>query len=230
MINRRALTFGLPAAALGLLTASPAVQAQALNDQQAVLDRARITISDMRRSPQFRTADQYFRRAAAVMIIPRFYKGSFFVGGAGGRGVLLLHDRGNRWSAPAFFTIGSASFGLQIGIEQSEMVLFIMNQRALNAIIHDKVSLGVNGGLAVATIGGSVGGATTAAAGADVIAWSASQGAYAGISIEGSVLAPDPQADSAYYRRNVTTEEVIHRLRDTQPDAVALQRTLSSVS
>jgi len=229
-MNRRAMTIGLSAAALGLLVGPPATHAQALTDQQTVLQRASVTVADMRRSQQFRSLSTYFHRARAVLIIPRFYKGSFFVGGAGGRGVLLVHDGHGRWSAPAFFTIGSASFGLQIGIEQSEMVLFIMNQRALDAVVHNKVSLGVDGGLAVANVGGNVGGATTTAAGADVLAWAQSQGAYVGISLEGSVLAPDPEADSVYYRRNVTTDEVLYRLRDTEPTAVNLQRTLSSVA
>ena len=225
-MRRRFLACGIATIALGF-AATPAAFA-AVSDQQALVENARQTVDQIRHQQQFTQARDLFHRARAVLIIPRFYKAGFFVGGAGGKGVLLVHG-GQGWSAPAFYTIGSASFGLQIGLEQSEMVLFIMTQKALDALMHDKVTLGANGGLAVATIGGSVGGAVTANAGADIVAWAQSQGAYAGISLEGSVVAPDPDADAAYYGRRVTTEEVIYRMPDHQPSSLALQRELASV-
>ena len=224
-MRRRYLAAGLAAAAF-TVAITPA--AFALTDQQALVDSARLTVDQLRRAPQAAQARSLFDRARAVLIIPRFYKAGFFFGGAGGKGVLLLHGpRG--WSAPAFYTIGSASFGLQIGLEQSEMVLFIMSQRALEALMRDKVTLGATGGLAVATIGGNVAGATTAAAGADIVSWAESQGAYAGISLEGSVVAPDTDADAANYGRPVTTDQVVYRLADGQPGGLALQRELASV-
>jgi lipid-binding SYLF domain-containing protein len=214
----------LLAIALGL--AMP--PAFATTDQQALVDRARVTVGDLKRQSQVEARD-LFHRARAVLIIPRFYKAGFFVGGAGGKGVLLVHAGPNSWSAPAFYTIGSASSGLQVGLEQSEMALFIVTQKGLDAVMENKVTLGAGGGLAVATIGGNVGGATTTAAGADIVTWAASQGAYAGISLEGSVLAPDTDADSVYYGRPVTTRQVLDQMEDRQPTGTALQRELASV-
>jgi len=225
-MRRRSLACGIAAIALGF-AATPAAFA-AVSDQQALVERARQTVGQLRHQQQFPQARDMFSRARAILIIPRFYKAGFFVGGAGGKGVLMVHGT-HGWSAPAFYTIGSASFGLQIGLEQSEMVLFIMTQKALDALMHDKVTLGANGGLAVAMIGGSVGGATTANVGADIVAWAQSQGAYAGISLEGSVVAPDTDADAVYYGRPVTTEQVVYRLSDRQPSGLALQRELASV-
>lgn len=224
-MHRRSLAAGLAAAAF-TLAAAPA--AFAVTDQQALIDRARLTVGELRGQPQFPQARDLFHRARAILIIPRFYKAGFFFGGAGGKGVLMVHGpRG--WSAPAFYTIGSASFGLQIGLEQSEMVLFIMTQRALEALMRDKVTLGAGGGLAIATIGGNIGGATTAAAGADIVSWAESQGAYAGISLEGSVVAPDTDADAAYYGRPVTTDQIVYRMSDQEPSGLALQREVASV-
>ena len=222
---RRSLAAGLAAAAF---TAAAVPAAFAVTDQQALVDRARLTIDQLRREPQFPQARDYFHRARAILIIPRFYKAGFFFGGAGGKGILMVHGaRG--WSAPAFYTIGSGSFGLQIGLEQSEMVLFIMTTKGLEALMRDKVTLGAGGGLAIAAIGGNVGGATTAAAGADIVSWAESQGAYAGISLEGSVIAPDTDADAAYYGHPVTTEQVVYRMSDGGPTGLALQRELASV-
>jgi lipid-binding SYLF domain-containing protein len=226
-MQRRFLAAGIAAAAF-TLAISPGAFAQAASDQQALVDRARQTVGQLRSQPQFPQARDLFHRARAVLIIPRFYKAGFFFGGAGGKGVLLVRSaRG--WSAPAFYTIGSGSFGLQIGLEQSEMVLFIMTQKALEATMRDKVTLGATGGLAVATIGGNLSGATTAAAGADIVSWAESQGAYAGISLEGSVVAPDGDADAAYYGRPVTSEQVVYQMSDRQPTGLALQRELASV-
>ena len=218
-------TAAVTAIALNLL-ATPA--AFAVTDQQALVERARVTVDDLRRQSQLSARD-LFNRARAVLIVPRFYKAGFFVGGAGGKGVLLAHTGTNAWGAPAFYTIGSASFGLQVGLEQSEMVLFIMTQKALDAVMENKVTLGAGGGLAIATVGGNVGGATTTAVGADIVAWAASEGAYAGISLEGSLLAPDTDADSAYYGRPETTRQVLYQMADRQPTGTALQQELASV-
>jgi lipid-binding SYLF domain-containing protein len=89
----------------------------------------------------------------------------------------LLVRGANGWSDPAFYTIASASFGLQIGAEESEMIVFVMSDHALNALMQNKVKLGANAGLAVATLGSTVEGATTTNVGADLIVWASASGA-----------------------------------------------------
>ena len=86
------------------------------------------------------------------MVVPQLVKGGFFVGGEGGNGTLMARH-GNRWSDPAFYTLGSASFGLQIGLEVAEVVLFVMSDRALNAWMRDEVRLGGQAGLTVLSSG-----------------------------------------------------------------------------
>ena len=104
-------------ALLGLVLFAP-LAARAQSDQQAVVDRARITIQDLSHDKAFGNARQLLHRARAVLIVPRLYKGGFIVGGEGGTGVMLVHGSGNTWSDPAFFAIGAASFGLQAGLEE----------------------------------------------------------------------------------------------------------------
>ena len=110
--------------------------------------------------------------------------------------------------------MGSASFGLQIGLEQSEVVLFIMSQKALDAVMRNEFKFGANAGLAVVTLGSSVGAATTSAVGADIVVWASSSGAYAGITLDGSIIKPSPDADRDYYGRGMTTREILY---DGQP-------------
>ncbi len=207
-----------------VLAAAPAFAGP---EQQATIDHAAGTLQDLRRDPEFGNARELMRRARAVLIAPRIFKGAFFVGGAGGQAVLMVRGR-RGWSDPAFYTIGSASFGLQIGAKESELVLFIMSDRALEAVMRDKVEIGASAGLAVATLGSDVQGATTANAGADIIAWESSSGAFAGLSLDGSVIAPDRGEDARYYGPRGTPDDILLRHGVSNPGARNLVRLMSS--
>ena len=141
---------------------------------------------------------------------------------------MLAHNKYG-WTDPAFYTIASASFGLQFGAQTSEMVLFIMNDRALNALMADKVKLGANAGIAVATLGSTVEGATTTHAGADIIVWASSSGAYAGISLDGSVVEPRAEADASYYGHPLTSADILLRGAGKSAAAAPLVRTISGL-
>ena len=212
---------------LGTAIAAPMAYAQmayAQSDQQTLIDRARITMDDVHKDKAFGDAPQLLHRARAILIVPRLYKGGFFVGGEGGDGVLLVHTAGG-WSQPAFYAMGSASFGLQIGLEQSEVVLFIMSEKALNAVMQNQFKIGANAGLAVVTLGSGVGASTTSALGADIVAWASSSGAYAGITLEGSVIKSRPEWDRDYYGRNLTTRQILYGTH-VAPGTVALRESI----
>ena len=217
------LSFGL---AVGLLRVSPA---QAQSEQQVTINQATRVMADLRHDPAFGNARELMHRARAVMIVPRLVKGGFFVGGEGGGGVLMTHGAAGGWSQPAFYAIGSASFGLQIGLERSEMVMFIMSQRALDAMMTSRFKVGAGAGLAVVTLGSNVEQATTTAAGADIVLWARSQGAYAGISLNGSVIEPQYGDDHAYYGPGVTPSEILFSGRVVAPGANALVRQMDSL-
>jgi len=203
--------------------------AWAATDQQAAVDKARLTIEDLKRDPQFGTARDLINRARAIIIVPRLFKAGFFIGGEGGRGVMLARSNAGAWSAPAFYTLGSASFGLQIGLETSELVLFIMSQKALAAVLQNQFKIGAGAGIAVVTLGTGVEGATTSAAGADIVTWASSSGAYAGISLNGSILSPSADDNRAYYGAPVTTQQIIAGHSDRDPTGAALRASLASV-
>jgi lipid-binding SYLF domain-containing protein len=209
-----------------VLTATPALAGP---DQQATVDHALGTLQDLRRDKEFGNARQLLQTARAVLIAPRIFKGAFFVGGEGGTGVLLVRGK-HGWSDPAFYTIGSASFGLQIGAKESELILIIRSERALNALMHDKFKIGGDAGIAVATLGSDVQGATTANAGADIIAWASSSGAFAGLSLDGSVIAPQNEADESYYGRAVSAADIVRRHAVSNPAAAGLRHALAGVS
>jgi lipid-binding SYLF domain-containing protein len=209
-----------------VLTATPAFAGP---DQQATVDHALGTLQDLRHDKEFGTAKELMRTARAVMIAPRIFKAGFFFGGEGGSAVLMVRGR-HGWSDPAFYTIASATFGLQIGAQESEMILFIQSQRALEAVMRDHFKVGANAGIAVATLGSNVQGATTANAGADIIVWASSSGAYAGITLDGSLIEPKTEADADYYGRPVTTSQIVLRRAVSNPGASGLRHALASLS
>lgn len=203
-------------------------QAHAASDQQNTIDRARITIDDLKKDKAFGTSRDLIRKARAVLIVPRLYKGGFFVGGEGGTGVMMTHSSAG-WSQPAFYNLGSASFGLQIGLEQSEMVLFVMSQKALDALNKNEVKLGAGAGLTVVTLGSSVEGATTTNAGVDIVTWASSSGAYGGITLNGSVIRPDSDDNAAYYGRAVTANDILYRHSVTNAGTSSLRSAIATV-
>jgi lipid-binding SYLF domain-containing protein len=132
--------------------------------------------------------------AKAVYIVPKLIKGGFIFGAEGGAGVLVRRT-GKGWGEPKFYDMGSASFGLQAGLEQAELVFIINSERALSGIEHGNFKLGAGAGLTIVNLSSGAEGATTAHGG-DIVVWTSGTGAYAGISFNGSVISPDKDMNS----------------------------------
>ena len=210
--------------AAGLAMAPPA---HAGPDQQQVVDQAKATIEALKTDRTFGNAPKLLQRAKAIMIVPQLVKGGFFVGGEGGNAVLLARTGGG-WSYPAFYTVGAASFGLQIGIETAEVVFLVMSDRALDAWMRNEVKLGAQAGLTVLVVGSNAEADATTNANVDVIAWARSKGAYAGVTLEGSLIKPRDSYNVAYYGRKIGTREII-RNAAANAGAEPLRRALSAM-
>ena len=157
-------------------------------EQQSLVDRATLTVQDMMTQNVSQDPKSLLRRAKAVMVCPRIFKAGFFFGGEGGNCVLLARAGNGTWSYPAFYTIGSGSFGLQFGIADNQLLMLIMTEKGLNAVLDSQIKLGANAGIAIATIGAGIQGSTTAAVGPDIVAFAASRGLFGGIALEGSLM------------------------------------------
>jgi SH3 domain-containing YSC84-like protein 1 len=212
VMNRRSLggllTLGMGAAVLGT-AASKLAYAAPTSDQIELVRKSNAVLDEARHDPQFGNSADLFQTARGVMVVPNLVKGGFFVGGEGGNGVLMARH-GNQWSHPAFYTLASASFGLQIGLEVAEVVLFVMSGRALNAWMQDEVKLGGQAGLTVLVVGSNASAAATTHANVDVVAWAKSKGAYAGLTLEGSIIKPRNEWNTAYYGRPITPVQVMN--------------------
>ena len=216
----------VPMLAAFLLLAAPMAHAQ--SEPDGVISAAERTLADLRHNPEFGAAAQALRHAKAVVIIPRLFKGGFIVGGSGGVGVMMVQARNGTWSNPAFYAIGSASFGLQIGLEKSEMVLLVMTQQGLDGLLRDQFKLGASAGIAVVTLGSGVEGALAGPNPPDIVVWSASEGAYGGLTLEGSILRPQAADDRQWYGRPLTTRDILFG-RFEWPHSATLRREIESI-
>jgi SH3 domain-containing YSC84-like protein 1 len=216
-------------AALGFMTAT-ASAALAASDQQDLVEHARITLDDLHKDKEFGNGAQLLRRAKGVMIVPSLIKGGFFLGGEGGTGVLLTRGMNHEWSYPAFYTLASASFGLQIGGEEAELIVFALTEKGMQAFMKDQFKIGAQAGLAVVTLGSTAEADTTSALNADLVVWSSSSGAYAGLTLNGSVIKPRDSWNTAYYGHAVSPSGIVNRHSVRNPGADALRSTLAAQS
>jgi lipid-binding SYLF domain-containing protein len=176
------------AAATALALTLFALPAQA-SDKGELLRDANRTVENMRHDPAFGAAARMMDQARAVYIVPKLVKGGFIFGAEGGDGVLVPRTaRG--WGEPRFYGMGSASFGLQAGLEQAQLVFIIMSNRALSGIEHGNFKLGAGGGITVVTLSSGAEAATTAHGG-DLVVWTSGTGAYGGLTFNGTVISPD---------------------------------------
>lgn len=216
----------LLAFALSLLTLSTA-RAQSAADAQALVDRSTLALQEMMTQTVSQDPQKALRSAKAVLICPQVFRAGFFVGGEGGGCVLVARGASNTWSYPAFYGMGSASFGLQIGIQDAQFVMMIMTDRGLKSVLDSQVKLGADASVAVATIGGGVQGSTTASLGADIVAFSSTRGLYGGISLDGSVMGARSEWDKAYYGQALGTHEIVVGMQGANPGADPLREVLT---
>jgi lipid-binding SYLF domain-containing protein len=147
-------------------------------------------------------------KAECVVVIPSVKKAAFLVGGEAGSGVMSCR-RANAWSAPVFMHLAKGSFGLQIGAEEVDLVLLVMNQGGVDKMLQDKVSLGVDTSISAGPLGRSASAATDAQMQAEVLSYSRSQGLFAGIDLSGGVLRPDEKADTQAYGSRLTARQIV---------------------
>ncbi len=184
--------------------------ARALSEQQELIEKAIITVEKMTARDDLKEhLRNFIPKAKGVFIIPALIKGGFIFGGEGGSGVLLTRGKGGKWSYPAFYTMGAASFGLQFGGQVSETILIILTAKGLTSIIENKVKLGVELNAAVGPYGVGVEGATSTALGADIITYSISKGAFLGGAIEGAVIEQREALNYEYYNDTTATPKAI---------------------
>ncbi|WP_297489547.1 lipid-binding SYLF domain-containing protein [Acidocella sp.] len=217
----------LLAATLALAPALlPAGRALA-DSPQHLVDSSTLALEDLMGGPQGTQTQDYLRRAKAVVICPNIFRGGFFFGGEGGACVMSARTADGSWSDPALYTLGSGSFGLQFGVQNSEVMMLIMTDSGLNALLNSQFKFGADASIAVATFGSGVNGSMAPAINADIISFSKSQGLYGGVSLGGSVLSNNAGAEQAYYGQQLDARQIVVDGQGNNPGANPLRTLLT---
>jgi lipid-binding SYLF domain-containing protein len=207
-LARRSLFLGASAAvAIGGVPA-----AAWANDQQLIVDRARIVVESFLNDPDLQQMRVYVQNAYGVLIIPDLLKGGFFVGVEHGTGVLLARDpQSGDWSQPAFFDLWGGSLGLQFGGQTSEAIFTLMNPGAVKQILSSRFQMGADASVAVGELGAGFGAGTTIQFGEDIYAFARNMGLFGGLAVDGTCVKPQDEWNAAFYGQPLTAEQIVSK-------------------
>ena len=170
-------------------------------------------------------------KAECVIVYPSVLKAAFVVGGSYGRGAMSCRTGENftgPWSAPAMRALEAGSVGFQIGGQATDFVLLVMNDRGARAILSSKVKLGGDAAVAAGPKGRNASASTDVTMRAEVLSYSRSRGLFAGVSLEGSTVRPDNDANERLYGKKVSAQDIIFNgAVPTPPSGQRLVATLN---
>ena len=200
-----------PVALLLALTLATSATAQLQKPPDVVIGQAIEAMSEVTRNPKTGMPRLVMRDARGIVIVPNMLKAGFVIGARFGRGVLLVHQPDGSWSNPVFIRLAGGSFGVQVGAQRTDLILVFQSHRGLDRFIQgrDKLTLGVDVGVAAGPAGKRFEAATDVALKSEILSYSNSRGVFAGVSAEGGTLQIDWRANMNYYGRPVAVAEIL---------------------
>ncbi|MGD0509488.1 MAG: lipid-binding SYLF domain-containing protein [Terriglobales bacterium] len=170
--------------------------------------------------------EEVLNGAKCVVIVPDLIKGGFVFGGKHGRGVASCRTP-EGWSAPAFVSVGGGSWGLQIGIEDIDLVMLVMNDRGLQHLLSSKIELTGEGSVAAGPVGRHTSAGTDILLNTEVLTYSRSRGVFAGLTLEGAVVEQDNDSTRAIYGKHMMFRNILSGHAATPESAQAFVRAVS---
>ena len=194
---------------------------------EALINASNKTLNVFKNRSDIDKFNSQLKTAAGVAIFPSVYKAGFFAGVEGGNGILIKKKSDGDWGYPAFYTLASGSWGLQFGGQKSGVIFIIRNPGAVEALVQHQGKLSAGMNLAIGSLGTGLEGAITTNLGADIIAYSDSEGLFTGVSLKGSAIVRRNDLNAEYYGGKVEPEAIIIQHKHQNPQANILRNTLS---
>ncbi len=195
------------------------VAAEDKSDAAKRLDNAASVLQEITAAPDKGIPENVLSGAKCVAVVPHMIKGGFGIGGQHGKGVATCKTTNGAWSAPAFFTISGGSFGLQIGAEGVDLVMLAMNDQGMQALLSDKFQVGGDASAAAGPVGREAAAGTDWKLKAPILTYSRSKGAFAGISLNGSVIRADKDSTKAFYGQDMASQQILTGQVQAPPEA-----------
>ena len=185
------------------------------------------TLTEMMRASDHGIPQGLLNKAKCVVVVPGMKKAGFIFGGKYGRGFAVCRRAGGSgWSAPAAMQVEGGSFGFQIGASETDVALLVMNDGGMKHLLSDKFTLGGEATVAAGPLGRDAAAQTDVELQAEMLSYSRTRGLFAGISLEGATLAPDPDTNRELYGHDATNREVLTGDFKTPAAAARFERAL----
>lgn len=213
---------------LALLLALPAAASPGLiGKDRKTLRKAVVVLDDLTSAPDHGIPQELLAKADCILIFPSVTKGAFIVGGKGGRGVASCRQPDGRMGSPAFYTVGGASIGFQIGGQSADVVMLVMNEGGVNHLLADRFTIGGEATATAGPVGRTAQAATDAQLHAQMLSWSRSRGLFVGAALDGSVVKPNKDANARLYGEETSGREILVNSRLEVP--IAAQPLVDSI-
>lgn len=180
-----------------------------VRDESERARNAALVLSEIMQAPDARIPTELLDRAHAIAIIPRVVKGAFGFGGRYGRGLITKRRASGEWGTPAYMTIGGGSFGLQIGVTATDLVLVFTDHGGVEGLLKGRLKLGADASAAAGPVGRTAEAGTDLTLSAAIYSYSRSKGLFAGVSLDGAVVSMDDNANRRVYGRGATGREIL---------------------
>lgn len=199
----------LSAGGFALAALTPVAAAADPAAEIARLRQAGVVLQELVQAPDDAIPQHILDRAEAIVVIPTLVKGGFIIGAEHGKGVMSVRDRAtNAWSLPAFVAMTGGSVGWQVGVQSTDLVLLVMNREGVDDLLKSEFRIGADASVAAGPVGRSAQAATDARMSAKILAYSRAKGIFAGLSLQGTTLKDDKDANADVYGQAGGSAEV----------------------
>jgi lipid-binding SYLF domain-containing protein len=213
------------------LLVSPAVPVEGgeRTDELQRIRRATEVFREIMRTPDKGIPEDLLDKAECVSIVPGLKKGGLGIGGRYGKGVVMCRRPGRRWSAPSFMTVEGGSVGLQIGFQQIDLVMLIMNREGMEKLVGDKFTIGADASAAAGPVGRQASAETNVRLDAQILTYSRAKGLFAGVTLNGAIVKQDKDDNRDFYSQEMDARKILFTdsvpmPAEAKPLAAALSR------
>jgi lipid-binding SYLF domain-containing protein len=176
------------------------------------LENSAIVLTEIMTTPEKGIPHDLANKAVCVAVIPSEKKVALGFGGSYGRGAMVCRRNGNgAWGAPSMITVGGANVGFELGGQSTDFVLLVMDARGAEKLLHDSTKLGADASAAGGPVGRSAEGATDLQMHAEILTYSRSRGAFAGVSLDGQMFKQDGESNEKLYGRRLLAEDILFK-------------------
>jgi lipid-binding SYLF domain-containing protein len=231
-MTRKSLICSIVVCSLLISVASALAEEEKQTKEMERVEAAVAAMQEIENIPESTIPETLMGKAAGIAIIPHVVKAGFVVGGEHGSGVLCVREKDGTWSRPVFMSLTGGSIGWQLGVEATDVILVFMRKENIDDILKGEFTLGADASVAAGPVGRKASAGTNDELNSEIYSYSRSRGAFAGMTINGSKLYLDGDANVAFYNAKKIGPQTIvydeHLI--TPPDAEKLMKTLDVFS